>query len=613
MAALPPINRNPYNQQMRGVYGEFGSGAGLQAFYLQTAVTPAMLDKISLISDIKGSERWPIRDLFQRDVDNERVTDSLLPYLQDAEKIKFFNPLTLTVLPMDEKKATVLRQMPKVIERTMDEDGNTWRVLERERFYRVRWIDDHHEWAQLEWNDDRSRLVAIDGQHRLSALKRFAADEAAGRVHRFFIEWRIPVVVVSFRVDGDREEPPSVLEVVRSIFVYINTEAQRVSKAREILLSDESVNSVCTQELLQHSHDNDNQPSESRHSVRVPLLFYDWRGEERKGRRIVSPAAVKKIEEIHDWFSHYLFGDDFGQYQELALGVDPAHPLKNAFHDGELSYADSNRVRGCFRETVLPGLSHLFEHFTPYRNYIAGLRALEARYSAGAGSDLSRHAFDELRFGISHGIDTIRADVQDVFERIRSEIEDLKKECLNRLLREDIGMRGVMSAFGMLPQWMGHPNWLEYAQWFTASLNRTYEAGWMDPDGKKRTLLRHVVEDHHGDKANYRLEQADRALGAYIALLVVAYGAPWPGAWGSERTVFQEETMENLKATIMRGYRRELRPGLKEKYPNGGKELTAAVNAEAEKQANRQMRRFEKRLREIAADAEEQGVVGVEG
>ena len=163
MAALPPINRNPYNQQMRGVYGEFGSGAGLQAFYLQTAVTPAMLDKISLISDIKGSERWPIRDLFQRDVDNERVTDSLLPYLQDAEKIKFFNPLTLTVLPMDEKKATVLRRMPKVTERTMDEDGHTWKILERERFYRVRWIDDHHEWAQLEWNDDRSRLVAIDG------------------------------------------------------------------------------------------------------------------------------------------------------------------------------------------------------------------------------------------------------------------------------------------------------------------------------------------------------------------------------------------------------------------------------------------------------------------
>ena len=147
MAALPPINRNPYNQQMRGVYGEFGSGAGLQAFYLQTAVTPAMLDKISLISDIKGSERWPIRDLFQRDVDNERVTDSLLPYLQDAEKIKFFNPLTLTVLPMDEKKATVLRRMPKVTERTMDEDGHTWKILERERFYRVRWIDDHHEWG----------------------------------------------------------------------------------------------------------------------------------------------------------------------------------------------------------------------------------------------------------------------------------------------------------------------------------------------------------------------------------------------------------------------------------------------------------------------------------
>ena len=155
---------------------------------------------------------------FQRDVDNDRITDSLLPYLQDTEKIKFFNPLTLTLLPMQENE--VLTQMPRVVRSTTQDGGRDWDVLEREGYHRVRWVAGDPQYALLEWNDTRTKLVAIDGQHRLSALKRFWKDHSSA-VHHDFKTWRIPVVVVSFRVGQDRAEPPSVLEVVRSIFVYI--------------------------------------------------------------------------------------------------------------------------------------------------------------------------------------------------------------------------------------------------------------------------------------------------------------------------------------------------------------------------------------------------------
>ena len=541
MAPLPPITPKPYNQRLHGVYGEFGSGAGLQAFYLQSAIPPATLARISLISDIKGSERWPIRDLFQRDVDDDRVTGSLLPYLQDIQKIKFFNPLTLTVLPMDAATATVLRQMPKVVQHTVEEDGARWSTLERERFYRVRWVEGHHEWAQLEWNDEHSRLVAIDGQHRLSALKRFAKDQQAGRIHQQFMQWRIPVVVVSFRAHGSHEEPPSVLDVVRSIFVYINTQAQTVNDARAILLSDESINAVCTQELLQRSHENDNRAPTERDTGVVPLLFYDWRGEEREGKRVVPPAAIKTVEEIHHWFTKYLFDDDFGDKQETALRIDPSHPLKQTFHEERLTYAHSKLVRSQFRETVLPALSHLFEHFGPYRDYAAGLRAIERDFCTGAHGDLGRHAFDELRFGTSHGIDSIRAPVREKLLAIEHQAAEIKHHFLRKPLNEDIGMRGVMWAFGALPAWLGHPDWLIYAQWFTAALNQLYESRLVDLEPrarKSRDLLRHVAEDHNGDIVNYRLEHAGRALGAYIALLVAAYGNPWPEAWAGNRTPF---------------------------------------------------------------------------
>ena len=80
--AMPPSKPVTYNQSLPGVYGAFGAGGGLQAFYLQSAITPVDLEKISLISEIPGSERWSVRDLFQRDVDNDRVTNGLLPYLE---------------------------------------------------------------------------------------------------------------------------------------------------------------------------------------------------------------------------------------------------------------------------------------------------------------------------------------------------------------------------------------------------------------------------------------------------------------------------------------------------------------------------------------------------
>jgi hypothetical protein len=212
-----PIITQHYNQRLEGVYGEFGAGANVHAFYLQSAITPQQLNWVSLISNVRGSERWPVRDLFQRDVDNDRITDSLLPYLQDAEKIKFFNPLTLTVLPMHQDTDSILTRMPRVVEYSQqDENGREWVHLERETYYQVRWVSGHPQFALLEWSDVRTRLVAIDGQHRLSALKRFLRDEEEA-ARQNFMKWRIPIVIVSFRAGPERAEPPSVLVVRQSL------------------------------------------------------------------------------------------------------------------------------------------------------------------------------------------------------------------------------------------------------------------------------------------------------------------------------------------------------------------------------------------------------------
>lgn len=601
MSVKPPIEKKQYSHQLHGVYGQFGSGAGIHAFYLQSALTPAQLDWVSLISDIQGSERWPVSDLFQRDVDNERITNSLLPYLQDAEKIKFFNPLTLTLLPMQDDDDLVLSQMPRAVESSIQKDGNNWDLIERPDYHRVRWVRDNPQYAVLEWSDIRTKLVAIDGQHRLSALKRFRKNREAN-VHPDFRTWRIPVVVVSFRAGTEETEPPSVLDVVRSIFVYINTQAQKVNRTRQILLSDESVNAVCTQELVQLAHANDLASATERTHGRLPLLFYDWRGEESEMRRVHAPAAVKSIEEIHDWFEYYIFGEDFSDNQESALGINPAHSLHGAFHDETLNHADSKQLRNLARHKVLPAVAYLLENFKPYRSYVAALRRLEQKYERQEESDLARHAFYELRFGTNLAPESVKRDVEKLLDGLKEEIENLKREWLHSPVNLDIGMRGIVCAFGNLHPIFGRPTWMEYTKWFTKALNRLYDDGWLDlrRRTKRRKFLLHIVEDHNGAVVNYRLEDAGSALGTYLQLLLTAYG--WRSLqkeWKSVWPAWKDDLLDALRARILRGYKKPIRQQLKPDYPDGGRPLTDAVNKEADRQAGNHIRRLERELERI--------------
>lgn len=614
---LPP--RSPYNERLPGVYGEFGSGSDLRAFYLQTSISPVLLDKISLVKDIQGSERWRVRDLFQREVDDERVTRGLYPYLQAKDKIKFFNSLILTVLPMNASDGSVMAQMPKVVEKSEREGGRDWTVLERDGFFRIRWITGREEYAELEWNGDRSEIVAIDGQHRLSALKRLKRvwsnvqgqrygdldaqlGEAPPRISQSFLEWRIPIVIVSFRASEGRREPPSVLEVVRNIFVHINTKAQKVGDARKVLLNDESVNSVAAQELLERAHGNDLRPRGERQPESLPLLFFDWRGLERDGKAVSTPAAVKSVVEIEHWFEYYILGEDFSPDQEAALDVSGGSDLKAAFHKGALDYEASRAVRRKVRKDVLPALSHLIENFEPYRSYIVGLRELEDEYDSG--NDFQHHAFDRLRFGSGHEEPVNKFQVDEMEHGLLTEIEKLRLACLRPAMPidHDIGMRGVVQSFGDLRDRFRYPDWREYAEWFTSSLNVVYAKGWFEAEypGKAHDYLRHVVLNQNEMVVNYRLQDAQKAFGAYISLLVGSCAMPLAG-WEVDWPLIENELLSDLGVTVLRGYKKEVRPELVEEHPNRGRELIEAVRREAEKRAGRQMRRFERELERLAA------------
>ena len=614
MVKPPKVPTSKYDQTILGSYGEFGSGGGLQAFYLQASIKAQSINKLSLVSELKGSERWPVRELFQRDVDIGRIhaEAGLIEYLKGEEKIKFFNPLTITVLPMDESGLQVESNLTRVTETEhVDADNLTWEVLERSPYYRFSWIKNQPAYAKLDYESDRSKLVAIDGQHRLFALR--SIHEAASMdkdAYQDFLNWRIPIVIVSFKAETTKQDPPTVLQVVRNLFMYINSTAQSVSLERQILLSDESINSVITQELLDYCHKNDLKPIDERDDTKIPLLFFDWRGEEHMTQRVSSPSAVKAITEVCDWLKHYILGEDLSKDQKNALGVEPKDALHSAFHNEYLSYHDSEEVREVTCKPILHGIAYLFEEFLPFKKYIENLRQIESEQKE-AHDHTGELAFHQLRFGTSRGLNPEQPGIQEKLREVSAEIESCKNKHLDSPLREDIGLRGIVWAYGDIPYYFEYEgmDWVEYSEWFVDTLNEVWSDGWFIRRGRsrKRKLLKHILEDENLQISGtrYKIDQAHKYFGPYVALFISTYGQHtcFNESWRAGLDAYRDELMDTLQSTLEREYRRYWQKQLRTTQLDD-EERKKEVDKKKRADAKRQISNIRKAIETIVVEKE---------
>ena len=515
-----------YDKEKSGIYGELGHGDGAQVRFIQTAFGTNELSNITLISNIPGSEKWPVRDLFQRDVDKDRVKSSIIPYFQDTNKVKFFNPLTFILLPMDEGRNEVDKAVDYIEGlQTTDEDGEEVVKYERAKYHSLNVTDE--SWGVLKWNSARCHLVAIDGQHRLSALQRISRDRTKSEL---IANWKIPCVILNIYKQSENANTGDLLDIVRKIFVYINSTAKTVHKAREILLNDESVNAICVQELIQHSHENDVQEIKKRDESIVPLMFFDWRGEMSGGRPISSPASVVKITEVHNWFENYILGDDGHDEQIQELELEDLMPPLNWFgHSKTLTTEDSKRIREQFSSTVMPGLSVLFKEFKPFNEYTKQCRELEKDKTNA--SDIASHAFMRLRFGQDDAPEELKSEVQLAFDDYVNTLTRIKNTTFDELLCRDIGMRGLIYAFSKSKQlyydYVEAISWKDFAEMAVPCLNQIYDDGWFRSHellGRdQKNFLTHLAYDDGGEIVNYKVNQVPSALGPLYVILIYKF------------------------------------------------------------------------------------------
>jgi len=590
MTMPPPVKKKVYNKTKMGFFGQLGQGANAHIKFIQTAITYDELDAITLIQDIPGSEKWDVRDLFQRDVDTERVEKDILPYLKDTTKVKYFNPLTLVVVPLDESQMKIEKEIFHATPYTETDEGHEYTVYEREGFYRIRVHKESPAFSSIAWNDSKVKIVAIDGQHRLSALIRWK-NEPTDDIS-LLKNWTIPVVIIGLFKADQNKSASSVLEIIRRTFVYINSKAEEVSPARKILLNDESVNAVCTQELIQLAHANDVKKLSQRNRNMVPLIFYDWRGQTKDGKRITAPASIKNIIEIHSWFESYILGQDGSTEQETALGLeDMIPPLKSFGEDLTLDTEDQHRIREQFRKTVLPGLSYLLENFSPYKKYIAECRTLEEK--ARQEHDTSKHAFMKLRFGSSRAPEHIKDDVDEKLRELIRKLSNIKRRTFKELLGFEIGMRGIIFAFGKgksyYDQFLGKTNsWLDYAEWFTSKSNSVYNDGWFESydelDEKVRDFMTHLAYDSAGTIINYKIEDVPKAFGALLIILIFSKDQSKIGKERLEN--IWDDYSDSIENQYKRGFRKLHRSVLKESFRGTPKEFNQHVSEKAKQSAS---------------------------
>ena len=599
----PPIDEgNNFNQQMNGFYGEFGTGTNAQIFYLQSGIKPSELHRLTLISDIPKSECWSVRNLFQREVDSVRVENNILPYFQDPRKVKFFNPLTLTMMPVDSQQYDILETLPIIETEEVDEQNRTWIQREQKGFFKFKYIKGAPQYGTVEWNDATVKIVAIDGQHRLSALKRFYKDTNHDQ-HSEFLNWTVPVVVFGLTGLTKSKKLPSILDVVRNIFVYINSAAQPPNEVQQILLSDESINAIATQELVEYAHENDVLAAHARDDSKIPLLFFDWRGAESGGVRIPAPGYIKSIEEIRNWFNYYLLGDDLSTDQKLALNIVPTQKNLQKAYTGRtgLDAVSAHDLRKLLQTDFIPGIIYFLEKFDPYAKYINFLREMEERYNDK--SDSARHAFHKLRFNVDKADEGQRAQVDEVYKEIVEEIIDAKQDFLSDLIEKDIGLRGVMYAYGAFKEHFEteagkYVEWIVYSKEFTSLINEIYTDKWLLGDHK---LYKHLTYDHNSTTINYRFDNASSGLGCILLLLVTVYAYKNKKISDGVYDGTKEECLESLVATLLRGYRKEIRTQLRDEITDRI-ELKKEVDKQARAETNKHIKRIETAIGKILGE-----------
>lgn len=246
-----------YTELRTVLYGSFNLSQS-RIPYMQTIFTlKEVVDSLQLVEALPSDLRakWSFEELFQREIDWDRVKHDLLDgYLKQPNKLKFFNALTVALLPLsaDRMLDSTYGETPNPPALTGG-NATAYKTTDIGGVQLVRREGTHVGYVR--WDVKRIFAATIDGQHRLAALKQLADQGSLSQIQldtsiavtMLVMDPRAGLVVDQANyAEGDNP----LLRIVREIFIDLNKHTKEIVRSREILLDDQSIEAVCVRSLL---------------------------------------------------------------------------------------------------------------------------------------------------------------------------------------------------------------------------------------------------------------------------------------------------------------------------------------------------------------------------
>lgn len=258
-----------FNKPLYGLTGTYTLSEGIALPYVLSLVEiNRAIDELKIAEQIPASldTKWSLKELFQREIDEKRVEDDIVKgYLLDPNKLKFFNAITIVLMPkggdgkiQDTFDENTSIAPPPIPWDGTDPDDEQWKHFQSEvaNFGGVQFVSTGVS-ARLRWDEDRVLAVAVDGQHRLWALRTFREDPKfrGGTLRTIEQQTKIPILFVLLHPSAGFKNLQSAADysirgIARELFTDLNKNAKTVDKARELILDDKSISAQCVRTLL---------------------------------------------------------------------------------------------------------------------------------------------------------------------------------------------------------------------------------------------------------------------------------------------------------------------------------------------------------------------------
>ena len=335
-----------------------------------SSVVPAsfVAEKFRLIDDIPDSERieWSLEELFQREISWERVEKEIVAYLKNENRPQFFNALTIALLPASGHGFGGNYGSTK--EYSPMTDGELETPIQVGGIQIQYYKGANKTAGKIRWDIHEVVPVAVDGQHRLAAIKYFAKGENPEVLQRA----SVPVIFVVLEETVGFVQPAGAgthAAALRRIFIDLNKNARQVSKVRQILLDDTDIVSVCTRTLIAERLTDKQDTGE-----RIPLALVDWVSEKNK---IDTGPFLTTVLILRDIVNEMLLKPDFDRSVDVDdediedEEIKVEQWLHNVFDPAEPQLTElMSQVRRCLNRSVPPTfgpqeitlLKDIFEH-----------------------------------------------------------------------------------------------------------------------------------------------------------------------------------------------------------------------------------------------------------